>query len=152
MTEETREILDSPTGWVAKHIRSYVESDGAKGHKFSGYDSLLLTTRGRKSGKLRRTALFYGRDGDRYVLVASNGGKAQHPLWYLNLLEDPRVEVQVGKDVFSALARPATKEEKPSLWAMMARIFPRYDLYQKGTRREIPVVIVERMEGSGSTS
>ena len=74
MTEQNDEILDSPTGWVAKHIRTYVESGGAKGHKDSGYDSLLLTTRGRKSGKLRRTALFYGRDGDCYVLVASNGG------------------------------------------------------------------------------
>src|SRR3954452_11253535 len=131
MTEKNEEVLDSPTGWVAKHIRTYVESGGTQGQKFSGLDSLLLTTRGRKSGKLRRTALFYGRDDDRYILVASNGGSQHHPLWYLNLLEEPKVEVQVGSDTFSALARPATEEEKPSLWQMMVKIFPLYEGYQK---------------------
>ncbi|MFL5732666.1 MAG: nitroreductase family deazaflavin-dependent oxidoreductase [Chloroflexia bacterium] len=146
MVERSEEILDSPVGWVGKHVRTYVESGGEQGHRYAGYDSLLLTTRGRKTGKLRRTALYYGRDGDRYVLVASNGGSAHHPLWYLNLLEEPEVEVQVGKEVFRARARPATEQEKPRLWKMMARIFPRYDLYQGKTGREIPVVIVERME------
>ena len=142
MIEKNEELLDSPTAWVAKHIRTYVESGGAAGHKFSGRDSLLLTTRGRKTGKLRRTALFYGRDGDRYVLVASNGGSAQHPLWYLNLLEEPRVEVQVGKEVFRAQARPATEEEKPALWQMMVAILPQYESFQRKTRRDIPVVIL----------
>jgi deazaflavin-dependent oxidoreductase (nitroreductase family) len=145
VTERDEEVLDSPTEWVAKHIRTYVESGGAKGQRFNGYDSLLLITRGRKTGKLRRTALFYGRDGDRYVLVASNGGKAHNPLWYLNLLEEPRVELQVGADTFSAQARPATDEEKPALWQRMVKIFPQYEAYQKKTRRDIPVVIVERI-------
>jgi deazaflavin-dependent oxidoreductase (nitroreductase family) len=104
----TEEIIDSPTGWVAKHIRTYVESGGEKGHKHSGHDSLLLTTRGRTTGKLRRTALYYGLDSDRYVLVGSNGGSARHPNWYLNLLEEPEVTLQVGKEIFSAWARPAT--------------------------------------------
>lgn len=152
MTEQTQEVLDSPIGWVAKHIDTYVETDGTKGHRYYGRDALLLTTRGRKTGKLRRTALYYGRDGDRYVLVASNGGKAHNPLWYLNLLEEPRVEVQVGKDVFSALARPATEKEKPALWQLMVRIFPQYKAYQKKAKREIPVVIVEPINGPDSTS
>lgn len=146
MPEQNEEILDSPTGWVAKHILTYVESGGAKGHKFSGHDSLLLTTRGRKTGKLRRTALFYGRDGDRFVLVASNGGSALDPLWYLNLLENPLVELQVGSDVFKARAYPATVEEKLALWGMMVKIFPQYDVYQKKAGRSIPVVIVERID------
>ncbi len=64
------------------------------------------------------------------LLVASNGGSQHNPLWYLNLLEEPKVEVQVGTDIFSALARPATEEEKPSLWQMMVKIFPQYEGYQ----------------------
>jgi deazaflavin-dependent oxidoreductase (nitroreductase family) len=152
VTERDEEVLDSPTGWVAKHIRTYVESGGAKGQRFSGRDSLLLTTRGRKTGKLRRTALFYGCDGDRYVLVASNGGKAHNPLWYLNLLEEPRVELQVGADTFSARAYLATEEEKPSLWQMMVKIFPQYEAYQRKAKREIPVVVIERIRERASAS
>ena len=121
MTEQNEEVLDSPTGWVAKHIRTYVESGGEK-VQYMGRATLLLTTRGRKSGKLRRTALFFGRDGDRYVLVASNGGRAHHPLWYLNLLEEPRVRLQVGTETFNARARPSTAEERPALWRMMVGI------------------------------
>jgi deazaflavin-dependent oxidoreductase (nitroreductase family) len=151
MSAQNEEILDCPVDWVAKHIRTYVESGGEKGHKYSGRDSLLLTTRGRKSGKLRRTALFYGRDGDRYVLVASNGGKAQHPQWYLNLLVEPEVQVQVGTESFGARARPAADEEKPPLWEMMVGIMSHYEAFQKKTSREIPVVVVERSGESGGT-
>ena len=83
------EVLDSPTDWVAAHIRSYVETNGENGHLYMGSPTLLLTTRGRKSGKLRRTPLIYGRDGDRYLLVASNGGCTEHPAWYLNVVAHP---------------------------------------------------------------
>ena len=112
-------VVDSPVGWVNQHIRGYVESDGEKGHRWRGVDTLLLTTRGRKSGKLRRTALIYGRDGDRYVVVASKGGAAKHPQWYLNLATDPEVSVQVGAEKFTARARTAGAEEKPALWRTM---------------------------------
>ena len=143
--EPKEEVTDSPTGWVAKHVRAYVETDGTKGGRKWGMDMLLLTTRGRKSGQLRRTALIYGRDGDRYLVVPSNGGAAKHPAWYLNLRADPNVWVQVVADKFAAVARTATAEEKPALWKLMAKIFPTYDRYQAGTRREIPVVIIERL-------
>jgi deazaflavin-dependent oxidoreductase (nitroreductase family) len=139
------EVLDSPTGWVARHIRRYVETDGREGHKWQGVQTLLLTTRGRTSGKLRRTALIYGRDGDRYLLVASKGGAPDHPSWYLNLAENPEVELQVGADRFAARARTATAEEKPRLWRLMTVIWPDYDRYQAKTDRDIPVVIVERV-------
>ena len=138
------EVFDSPTGWVARHIRRYVETDGRKGHRWSGVNTLLLTTRGRRSGKLRRTALIYGQDGDRYVVVASKGGAKNHPSWYLNLVDHPEVEVQVGADKFRALARTATVEEKPGVWKLMTSIWPEYDRYQARTSREIPVVILER--------
>lgn len=142
---ESNEIFDSPTGWVRDHIRSYVESDGAKGHQWRGVSTLLLTTRGRKSGKLRRTALIYGQDDGSYLVVASNGGADQHPLWYLNLSANPEVELQVGADKFTAHARTANAEEKARLWPLMAQIFPNYDAYQQKAGkagRDIPLVIL----------
>lgn len=145
MTQGEEEIVDSPTGWVAKHIRSYIETDGAQGHIHNGTPALLLTTRGRRSGKLRRTALFYGQDGDRYLLVASNGGASNHPAWYHNLVDHPEVEIQVGPDTFTARARTATAEEKPALWQRMVTLFPLYETYQAKAGREIPLVIVERI-------
>ncbi len=109
-------VYDSPRDWVGSHIRDYVASDGAQGHEWRGYPTLLLTTRGRKSGKLRRTALIYGRDGENYLLVASYGGAAKHPYWYLNLVENPLVEIQVKEKKMKAWARTATPEEKQRLW------------------------------------
>ena len=136
------DIHDSPTDWVHKHIRDYVESDGKKGHKHQGKDALLLTTRGRKSGLLRRTALFYGKDGDRYVVVASRGGHSKHPAWYLNLDANPDVEVQVGADKFTARAHTATGDERVRLWELMTGIFSGYNSFQKKTKRQIPVVVL----------
>jgi deazaflavin-dependent oxidoreductase (nitroreductase family) len=131
-----KQITDSPKGWVAKHIQDYVNTDGKKGHKLT----LLLTTRGRKSGVLRRTALIYGTDGDSYLLVASNGGSDSHPNWYLNLLEDPKV----GAEKFKAKAKVANEKEKPRLWKIMTKVFPTYNRYQKNTEREIPLIVLER--------
>jgi deazaflavin-dependent oxidoreductase (nitroreductase family) len=138
-------VTDSPTGWVGKHVRQYVESGGKKGHRWRGVETLLLTTRGRRTGTLRRTALIYGRHGDRYLVVASNGGSKPHPNWYQNLAADPHVSLQVGDDTFEALARTATGDEKPKLWEQMVAIWPDYAKYQKKTEREIPVVILERL-------
>lgn len=139
-----KQIIDSPTAWVNKHIQEYVETNGEKGHEWRGVPTLLLTTHGRKSGKLRRTALIYGKDGDNYLLVASNGGSQTHPLWYLNLDADPNVELQVGAEKFPARARTANAREKPRLWKIMADLFPRYNLYQEKAGREIPLIILER--------
>ena len=145
MTQREEEILDSPTGWVAKHIRRYIETDGQEGQMYNGRPALLLTTRGRQSGKLRRTALFYGQYGDRYLLVASNGGAPKHPAWYHNLVDHPEVEIQVGPETFTARARTATAEERPALWRRMVEFFPLYATYQAKAGREIPLVIVERV-------
>lgn len=148
-TGEVEEIVDSPTGWVAQHIKDYVESGGRKGHRWRGQDTLLLTTRGRRSGKLRRTALIYGLDGERYVIVGSNGGRAEHPNWYLNLKRDPEVSVQVGDQVFRAGVRVAKGEERERLWRLMAELFPTYQDYGRKTSgvREIPVVVIEPAQG-----
>lgn len=140
------QLLDSPEGWVADHIQRYVATGGADGHEWRpGVFTLLLTTRGRRSGTLRRTALIYGRDGDSYLIVASRGGDPKHPAWYLNLLAEPEVLVQVGAERFTARARTATAAEKPRMWATMASIWPAYDDYQAKTDRDIPVVVLDRV-------
>jgi deazaflavin-dependent oxidoreductase (nitroreductase family) len=145
MAQASEQVFDNPTDWVAEHIRCYVESGGAKGHRYYGHDALLLTTRGRKSGKLRRTALYYGRDGDRYVLVASDGGKRTDPAWYHNLVANPAVVVQVRDEIFGAVARLADPDERPRLWELMLGVFPTYAAYEKKARRELPVVVLERV-------
>jgi deazaflavin-dependent oxidoreductase (nitroreductase family) len=139
------DVHDSPTGWVADHIKQYVETDGEEGHLWRGVPTLLLTTTGRKSGELRRTALIYGEHGSSYLLVASQGGAPTHPAWYLNLTANPEVQVQVGAERFSARARTATEQEKPKLWTAMTAIWPAYDEYQTKTERPIPVVVLDRV-------
>ncbi|MFI0351408.1 nitroreductase family deazaflavin-dependent oxidoreductase [Actinomadura sp. 9N407] len=143
------EVHDSPNAWVAEHIRRFEETGG---RPRPGVNDLLLTTRGRKSGELRRTALVYQRHADRYVLAASNRGADRHPAWYLNLLADPDVTVQVGTQSFAARARPATAAERPHLWHLMVSAMPEYATYQEGTTREIPVVLLERVKGPANTS
>src|SRR6266511_3717690 len=111
MKSSQEEVFDSPSGWVASHIRRYAETDG--------------------------------HDGDRYLVVASQGGAKRNPSWYLNLTKNPDVELQVGPDKFPARARTATPEEKPKLWQIMTSIWPDYDQYQARCERDIPVVILE---------
>lgn len=141
---DSQQVVDSPKGWVNEHIQRYVATGGADGHEWRpGVPTLLLTTRGRRSGQLRRTALIYGRAGDAYVVVASQGGAPKHPAWYLNLEADPRVHVQVGAEELDARARTATGEERAALWPELAAIWPAYEDYQRRTDREIPVVVLD---------
>jgi deazaflavin-dependent oxidoreductase (nitroreductase family) len=128
------------------HIDAYLETDGRRGHDWKrGAPTLVLTTRGRKSGEERLTPLIYGMHGDNPVVVASRGGTPDHPAWYLNLREDPEVQVQIWGERFPARARDATPDERPELWKQMAEIWPDYDRYQHKTDREIPVVVLERV-------
>jgi proline iminopeptidase len=105
--------------------------------------TLLLTTRGRKSGAPRVLPLIYGKTPRGYVVVASKGGAPSHPAWYRNLSAHPEVEVQVGPQTFQARARTATGGERSALWKQMVEIYPPYDDYQRRTAREIPVVVLE---------
>lgn len=138
------DALDSAIPWVAKHTQKYIETDGREGHDWNGVPTLVLTTTGRRSGRPRRNALIYGRDGDSYVLVASFGGSATHPLWYENLVAEPKVRVQVGEEKFDGVARTVGPDDRARLWPQMARIWPDYDKYQAKTDREIPVIVVDR--------
>ena len=141
----SQEVHDSPTDWVNEHTRQYVDSGGADGHDWHGVPTLLLTTTGRKSGFLRRTALIYGVDDAAYVVVASKGGAPDHPAWFLNLQASPDVELQVGADVFAARARVTTGDERERLWRALAQIWPAYEEYATKTEREIPVVVLDRV-------
>jgi deazaflavin-dependent oxidoreductase (nitroreductase family) len=140
---EPTQVVDSPSGFVADHIRAYVESDGGQGHEWRpGVPTLLLSVLGRKSGVWRRTALIYGRDGENYIVVASKGGAEQHPLWFLNLRDHPEAEIQVGPEKLRVAAREAEGEERARLWAEMAGIWPDYNTYQTKTDRRIPIVVL----------
>jgi deazaflavin-dependent oxidoreductase (nitroreductase family) len=127
-----------------EHVERYLATDGEEGHDWLNTHTLLLTTKGRKSGEARTTPLIYGTSGDRYLVVGSNGGSRRPPAWYLNLEADPKVEVQVKGARFSARARDATPQEKPEMWKTMTAEWPAYDDYQRRTTREIPVVVLER--------
>jgi deazaflavin-dependent oxidoreductase (nitroreductase family) len=128
-----------------EHVERYRATDGAEGHEWNGTQTLLLTTTGRKSGEQRTTPLIYAPAGDSsFVIVASKGGSDEPPAWYLNLSENPEVEVQVKADRFKARARTAGADEKPELWRRMVAEWPAYDEYQEKTDREIPVVVLDR--------
>jgi deazaflavin-dependent oxidoreductase (nitroreductase family) len=128
-----------------EHVRRYRETDGAVGHIWKrGSKTLLLTTSGRRTGKPTTTPLIYEEQGDKYVVVASQGGAPEHPGWYRNLVKTPEVEVQVKDDVFKAIARTASGDEREELWKLAAQQWPDYDSYQERTGRQIPVVVLER--------
>jgi deazaflavin-dependent oxidoreductase (nitroreductase family) len=126
------------------HVRSYQETGGEVGHDWKGTQTLLLTTTGRRSGEPRTTPLIYGRHGEDFVIVASRGGADDPPAWYVNLRDQPDVEVQVLADRFPARARTASPQERAELWPVMTGHWPAYDDYQRKTEREIPIVILER--------
>jgi deazaflavin-dependent oxidoreductase (nitroreductase family) len=94
---------------------------------------------------LHSTPLIFGRAGDAYVIVASQGGRPAHPDWYRNLVATPEVQVQVKADVFRARARTAEGEERERLWRMMNGVWRHYDEYQTRTERVIPVVVLDRI-------
>jgi len=136
----------SLTGQVLRvHEEMYKRSDGRVGHGMLGVPTLLLRTTGRRSGTTRTNALVYARDGDSYLVVASNGGSDRPPAWLHNLKANPAVEIQVGRDRTPATAR-VIEPSDPSyerLWALVnANNKDRYTAYQRKTSRPIPVVAV----------
>ena len=137
--------------WIAEHIALY-RSDPEKAHMWDStplggpglLPTLLLTTKGRKSGEPRALPLIYGSHGDSYVVIASKGGMPEHPLWFRNLEAEPSCEVQVASKHFRARARVAEGEERERLWKQLAEIYPPYNDYQKSAaNRTIPVVVLD---------
>ena len=137
------EYAESPWDFVADHVRRYEATDGQDGLEFEGAEAVILTTRGRKTAKIRKTPLIRIPDGDNYLVVASQGGAPQHPAWYLNLSANSEVEVQVVAEKFRARARTATGDERAKIWEQMVEVYSPYTEYQARTEREIPVVVLE---------
>ena len=100
---------------------------------------LLLTTTGRKTGRLRTTPVLYLEDGRDFIVVASFGGNDMHPAWYLNLKQYPGAEVVIRGERRRVIAREINIEEKKIIWPRLVKSYPQFDIYQQRTRREIPL-------------
>ena len=134
-----------PSPWepIAQQVEQYEATGGVEGGELEGKPCIILTTKGRKSGKLRKTPLMRVTDGERYAVVASLGGAPQHPVWYLNMLADPHVTLQDGPVVRDYVARDVTGDEKAEWWARATEVWPSYDDYQAGTERVIPLLVLD---------
>jgi len=125
-----------------EHVRRYRETGGEVGYLWNGVATLLLTTTGRRTGEPRTSALIFGRDGDRYLVIGSMGGAPRHPAWYLNLAAHPEATIQVRDQTIPVVAHTAPPDEKHRLWALMQALWPNYATYQERTTRDIPVVVL----------
>ncbi|MET7383842.1 nitroreductase family deazaflavin-dependent oxidoreductase [Streptomyces sp. NPDC005385] len=135
----------SPTQWVRDQVELYEGSGGTKGTTLAdtGLPVIILTTRGAKSGKIRKTPLMRVENDGRYAVVASLGGAPKHPVWYFNIKSDPQVELQDGPVRKEYTAREITGDEKAQWWERAVAAYPPYTDYQKKTDREIPVFVLE---------
>ena len=141
MTSE--EYIPSTYDIAADHVERYLATDGADGYEFHGATCVILTTRGRRTGAIRRSPIVRVCDEGRYLAVASMGGAPKHPMWYLNLQANPEVTIQDKGEVHNLVARTATAVEKEELWPIAVAEWPDYENYQKRTERDIPLVICE---------
>lgn len=137
------EYIPSTYDIAADHVERYLATDGADGYEFHGATCVILTTRGRRTGAIRRSPIVRVCDGGRYLAVASMGGAPKHPMWYLNLQANPEVTIQDKGEVHNLIARTATAVEKEELWPIAVAEWPDYENYQKRTERDIPLVICE---------
>ncbi|GAA2562535.1 nitroreductase family deazaflavin-dependent oxidoreductase [Streptomyces levis] len=142
------EYEPSPTGWVRRQVELYESSGGTRGTTLQGTSMpvVVLTTRGARSGKLRKTPVMRVEHEGRYAAVASLGGAPKHPVWYFNLKADPRAELQDGPVKQDVTAREVTGEEKARWWERAVAAYPAYAEYQEKTDREIPVFVLEPVE------
>ncbi|MDQ1023941.1 deazaflavin-dependent oxidoreductase (nitroreductase family) [Streptomyces umbrinus] len=144
------EYEPSPTKWVRDQVELYESSNGTEGTTLmdTGLPVIVLTTLGAKSGKIRKTPLMRVEHDGTYAAVASLGGAPKHPVWYHNVVADPRVELQDGGTRQDMTAREVTGEEKAQWWERAVAAYPAYADYQKKTDREIPVFVLEPAAGA----
>ncbi len=142
-------LPDYLPGWMSDHVNTYL-ADGEAGHLWDAslgggegmLTTLLLTTKGRKSGKTLILPLIYRPSGDGgYCVIASKGGAPAHPAWFLNLQANQDIHLKVANDEFKAVAKIASGDERERLWTLMENYFAPYARYKTATDREIPVVV-----------
>ena len=137
------EYEPSPSRRSAKQVEAYESSGGTSGNTLNGVPIVIVTTRGAKTGKLRKIPLMRVEHGGRYAAVASKGGAPEHPLWYHNLKAHPRVELQDGPEPVDMVARELDGDERAEWWRRAAEVWPDYDTYRTKTDRLIPVFLLE---------
>jgi F420H(2)-dependent quinone reductase len=131
--------------WMSRLNTFMYRRNGGEGigGTFQNIPVALLTTTGRKTGEPRVSPLYFLRDGDRVIVAASKGGSAKNPMWYLNIKANPKVQVQIKKEVLDLTARDATDEERERYWPQLVDMYPSYDDYQSWTDRTIPIVVCD---------
>ncbi|QOV40573.1 nitroreductase family deazaflavin-dependent oxidoreductase [Streptomyces ferrugineus] len=139
------EYEPSPTKWVRDQVELYESSGGTEGTTLmnTGMPVILLTTRGARSGKIRKTPLMRVEHEGRYAAVASLGGAPKHPVWYHNVKADPHVELRDGTVTRDMKAREVTGAEKDEWWERAVAAYPPYADYQRKTDRVIPLFVLE---------
>ena len=145
------EYAPSPSPRSRDQVALYESSGGTRGTTLRGYPVIVLTTRGNKSGAVRKTPLMRVEHDGTYAVVASQGGAPKHPVWYWNVAADPHVTLQDGPQVRDYVAREAQGEEKAEWWERAVAAYPDYAAYQKRTDREIPLFVLEPVDGDAGT-
>jgi deazaflavin-dependent oxidoreductase (nitroreductase family) len=143
----TGEYEPSTAAWARKQAERYEATDGAQANELRGRPVIVLTSVGAKTGKLRKTALMRVEHDGEYAVVASLGGAPKNPVWYHNLKANPRVELQDGPTKRDYLARLVTGDEKAVWWERAVETWPDYAKYQAKTTRQIPVFVLEPVDG-----
>jgi F420H(2)-dependent quinone reductase len=144
------EYEPSPAGWVREQVELYEGSGGTQGTTLrdTGLPVVIITNRGARSGKVRKTPVMRVEHNGRYAAVASKGGAPAHPVWYYNFLADGHVQLQDGPHKHDMIAREVTGDERAEWWARAVAAYPPYGDYQRKTARQIPVFILEPAEGN----
>ena len=140
------EYEPSPSQWVRDQVEEYERSGGERANTLrdTGLPIIVVTTRGHKTGKIRKFALMRVEHDGEYALVASKGGAPQHPLWYANLVADPgAVMIQDGPQPFDAEVREVDGAERAAWWERAVAAYPPYAEYQERTERQIPVLVAK---------
>ena len=139
------EYEPSTAAWVRDQVEEYESSGGTRGTTLrdTGLPVVIITNRGARSGKVRKTPLMRVEHDGRYAAVASRGGAPTHPLWYYNLRANPRVELQDGPHKQDMVAREITGDERAQWWERAVAAYPPYAEYQQKTSRQIPVFVLE---------
>jgi deazaflavin-dependent oxidoreductase (nitroreductase family) len=137
-------FADSFIKWMSRaNTWMYKVTAGRLGGSVQKAPVALLTTMGRKTGQPRVAPLLYIRDGDKVIVPASRGGSDKHPMWYLNLKANPKVQVQIKKEILHLTARDANEQERQRYWQRLAEVYPTINDYQSWTDRMIPLVVCE---------
>ncbi|OLT48042.1 nitroreductase family deazaflavin-dependent oxidoreductase [Cellulosimicrobium sp. CUA-896] len=138
------EYAPSTSDWARRQAERYEESGGTEATTLRGMPVVVLTTLGRRTGKVRKTPLMRVEHDGAYAVVASLGGAPQHPVWYHNVVAHPRVELQDGPERHEYVAREVDGAERETWWERAVAAYPPYADYQEKTSRRIPVLVLER--------